>query len=732
MVVKRHKLVVHDNHHFIQLLNYIQHINEDPNYLPSSSELIKISQDIINCLAQTHDNEEQMWTLLHSVQEYVLRIVNTVNDSIRDDVVSAILHKFYSVISDPQTEAGPATSVVLVALAGSGEEAMLSAARWWVQQNENGPASAGLKAALSCLYRWMCEWRHTLTLGDWVMSFIKALEETEKYDLLIEISLDHIVQLFLALNDPEVLRENVADVIFRVLESLRESPEAFDRISPHINIVLTNLAADSGQWSRQLLQTLVDILTTMVDETYGSLKDERERENFKNKYSAAKSCLERQMPSRTRQSAALRPWRPRGAAPSNMNVSRKKVGLLNLGNTCFINSVLQALLTTRLFSNHVMLRMSKAPYWSRLGILFAKMLYSVISNLNPNEFISAVNTPLFPLGNQHDSSEFLGFFLMLLQSYEHCSDRNFDYSKPAVINNDAIYPSTSESTASVSHVQSDSASSSHRPPSPRPSSSTGGSGPNLRKRPSLEASPVTRKRARKQSFIDEMFGGELLTHIQCTVCRSLSLSRDVFRELQLAYPDKRDAGRHTIQHLLDYYCAKETMSDDNKYFCNYCGTLCDAEKSVLIETPPKYLILVLKTFKFHTKVQMQTKLMLSTLHNPTVTLPTVRSSGVHSVYKIYALVIHDGTTLDSGHYYTVANDNDQWYVFNDEEVSAIGDSYLRNMGRSCTPYILFYKRTDVDDGVVPSLEELPPLLHNSVKAHNKTFVEAAPPCRTRP
>lgn len=75
-----------------------------------------------------------------------------------------------------ETEAGPATSVVLVALAGCGEEAMLSAARWWVQQNENGPASAGLKAALSCLYSWMCVWHHTLTLGDWVMSFIKALE----------------------------------------------------------------------------------------------------------------------------------------------------------------------------------------------------------------------------------------------------------------------------------------------------------------------------------------------------------------------------------------------------------------------------------------------------------------------------------------------------------------------------------------------------------------------------
>lgn len=94
-----------------------------------------------------------------------------------------------------------------------------------------------------------------------------------------------------------------------------------------------------------------------------------------------------------------------------------------------------------------------------------------------------------------------------------------------------------------------------------------------------------------------MFGGVLLTRVECTVCHASSLSRDVFRDLQLAFPEKPEGWQHSVQSLLEYYCSKESLSGDNKYECRDCGGLQDAERSVLIETTPKYLILVLKNFK---------------------------------------------------------------------------------------------------------------------------------------
>lgn len=102
---------------------------------------------------------------------------------------------------------------------------------------------------------------------------------------------------------------------------------------------------------------------------------------------------------------------------------------------------------------------------------------------------------------------------------------------------------------------------------------------------------------RRDSFIDSMFGGVLLTRVECIECHSSSLSRDVFRDLQLAFPEKPEGWQHSVQNLLEYYCSKERLSGVNQYECRDCGGLRDAERSVLIETTPKYLILVLKNFK---------------------------------------------------------------------------------------------------------------------------------------
>lgn len=52
--------------------------------------------------ARASGNEEQMWSLLQTVEEYLLRIVNTVHSSIRHEIVTAILDKFYTFISDPR------------------------------------------------------------------------------------------------------------------------------------------------------------------------------------------------------------------------------------------------------------------------------------------------------------------------------------------------------------------------------------------------------------------------------------------------------------------------------------------------------------------------------------------------------------------------------------------------------------------------------------------------------
>lgn len=56
-------------------------------------------------------------------------------------------------------------------------------------------------------------------------------QENELFDILIEVSVDNIANLFTAMNNPVPLRHTVADVILHLLACLRESSEAFDRVS---------------------------------------------------------------------------------------------------------------------------------------------------------------------------------------------------------------------------------------------------------------------------------------------------------------------------------------------------------------------------------------------------------------------------------------------------------------------------------------------------------------------
>lgn len=55
-------------------------------------------------------------------------------------------------------------------------------------------------------------------------------QENERFDILLEVSVDNLGHLFLALDRPVDLRQSVTDVIFHVLASLRESTEALDRV----------------------------------------------------------------------------------------------------------------------------------------------------------------------------------------------------------------------------------------------------------------------------------------------------------------------------------------------------------------------------------------------------------------------------------------------------------------------------------------------------------------------
>ncbi|XP_068625987.1 ubiquitin carboxyl-terminal hydrolase 38-like isoform X2 [Battus philenor] len=736
MVVKKHELLQSGQYHYelSVLASYIQQLNQEPGFIPPVHELAENCKNIVHCLASTSTEEENLSELLSVVEEFLLRIVTTVHPGWRHEVVATILDRIYAITSDSQSNVSAVTSAALVVCNGLDNDQILAAARELIQQEDTTTAGGRLRNSLSYFYHWICEWQSTAALGDWLLAFIQALEEKEEFDVLIEVSLDNLSRLFMALGSANA-NQSTTDVIFHVMASLRETKTAFDKIAPHVNEMLLVLASDNRQWSRQLLQNVVDVAKNMIENCQKNAK-QADLVQFNEKYSDVIARLEEHMATTSCSLLHLQPWHSRVAPVFKAPV--RKAGFINLGNTCYMNSVLQALYATKLFSRHVVMGMSEHPYWAKLGALYSGMMFPISTKINPHDFYTVAKPPSFGHRLQHDCTEFLSYLLNLLISYENQSEANYDYRRPAVITcatPKSIVSGTAYSTPfSESPLEAvPSSSSGSRSDSPSPCSSKSGASGSKRSAPDdNSASPNKRQCVSMDTFVDQIFGGILLTRVHCSECQTMSASYTNFRDLQLAFPDPRKGIRMSVQGLIDFYCASELMTGSEMYQCCQCNGLRPAVRVVCFESTPKYLVVVLKNFKYDQKLSVQKKLMLPIFYNVTVTLPT-QHPGMERTYTMYASIIHDGTAVHTGHYYTLAKDNDQWYTFNDDKVTMVRDDYLQHLGRSSTPYVLFYRRTDVKECHMPTFDELPRKFQEQIQARNKAFAEAVQKIqRTRP
>lgn len=190
------------------------------------------------------------------------------------------------------------------------------------------------------------------------------------------------------------------------------------------------------------------------------------------------------------------------------------------------------------------------------------------------------------------------------------------------------------------------------------------------------------------TIVQQAFGGKTITVSRCGECTTASERADNFRELQLSIPTQPSS--QSVQTLLDYYLQPEKLCGDNQYHCDVCGRLTDGERiSMIVEEPPR-LILTLKRFRFDPMSQQRTKLLQVVHLDRFITLNKIQ-------YELYAAVVHCGSSVDSGHYYTFAKDKTEWYKFNDSSVIKSSVEDLCKLKPPETPYVLFYSREDISE-----------------------------------
>ncbi|KAG5503956.1 hypothetical protein GH5_04812 [Leishmania sp. Ghana 2012 LV757] len=162
---------------------------------------------------------------------------------------------------------------------------------------------------------------------------------------------------------------------------------------------------------------------------------------------------------------------------------------------------------------------------------------------------------------------------------------------------------------------------------------------------------------------------------------------------------------HTLQHCLDKFCAVEEL--DGRSFLSPRQVGVRANKKFSIHVPPPVLAIHVKRFgptgnKMNKHVQFPLELDITRYCTPlpASSWPNHRQShnGVSSPatakrpdcqYELNAVCVHEGRSIDYGHYYTLArSSNGVWYEFNDSHVGLLSEDQLQRV----QAYMLFYSR----------------------------------------
>ncbi|CAJ1944826.1 unnamed protein product [Sphenostylis stenocarpa] len=196
--------------------------------------------------------------------------------------------------------------------------------------------------------------------------------------------------------------------------------------------------------------------------------------------------------------------------------------------------------------------------------------------------------------------------------------------------------------------------------------------------------PTESPGAYEKSFVHKIFGGRLRSQVKCHQCSYCSNKFDPFLDLSLEI-FKADS----LQKALANFTAAEWLDGgEREYHCQRCKQKVRALKQLTIHKAPYVLTIHFKRFHAHDpgqkikkKVQFGCALDLK---------PFVSGSYDGDVkYSLYGVLVHSGSSTHSGHYYCyVRTSNNMWYTLDDNRVSHVSEREVLNQ----QAYMLFYVR----------------------------------------
>ncbi|KAL9049861.1 MAG: hypothetical protein Q9162_006977 [Coniocarpon cinnabarinum] len=201
----------------------------------------------------------------------------------------------------------------------------------------------------------------------------------------------------------------------------------------------------------------------------------------------------------------------------------------------------------------------------------------------------------------------------------------------------------------------------------------------------------------KASWVHDLFEGVLTNETRCLTCENVSQRDEIFLDLSV------DLEEHSsITSCLTRFSEEEMLSERNKFQCEKCCSLQEAEKRMKIKKLPKILALHLKRFKWFDGGLRKLFDRVVFPFYLRIQNTTEDAEDPDRLYELYAVIVHLGSNPNHGHYVSIIKTPERgWLLFDDELVLPVDANYVRRYfggdpRSSACAYVLFYQETTED------------------------------------
>jgi ubiquitin C-terminal hydrolase len=226
--------------------------------------------------------------------------------------------------------------------------------------------------------------------------------------------------------------------------------------------------------------------------------------------------------------------------------------------------------------------------------------------------------------------------------------------------------------------------------------------------------------------MDKLFKGTCLTITQCLSCETLKKSPEYFYDRSLPVNINNEC--MDVDWIVEHLINESYLNDDSKYMCETCA--CKQEAKIYTQYNEMPNILILHLLSYGLTSTNDGNLNAQKLNNRSklashfnCICEKCKSNELKHIFKLYAVVMHSGISLNSGHYtayinYNVCMNNNinltniqitslnddsniiEWLHFDDSKVKYLSSiEFNRKIIESNydSPYILFYIKENIVD-----------------------------------